>query len=114
MDSAVERQKPRPLSDRAQPVNAAVNPVNTKVFLGTNPTGDSYLPSCPITFSKWSKKYQSIMLDLRPERQDTRSLSETECQFGKLSFFKNSANRGSSCKFFRRGSIFVDIRLGSR
>src|SRR5260370_250066 len=87
-------------------------PVNASAFLATNPTGDSYLPSWPITSSKWSKKYQSILLDARPEWQDTRSLSQTECQFGKLSFFKSAANRGSLCKLFSSGSIFVDIRLG--
>jgi hypothetical protein len=27
-------------------------------------------------------------------------------QVGRLSFFKNSANRGSPCKFFRKGSTF--------
>ena len=35
-------------------------------------------------------------------------------QVGRLSFFKSAANRGSLCKLFSRGSIFVDIRLGSR
>jgi len=72
-------------------------------FLGTNPTND-------ITSSKWSKKYRSITVDGRPEWQDTRSLSETECQFGRLSFFKSAAYRGSWCKFFSRGSTFVSIR----
>jgi hypothetical protein len=54
------------------------------------------------------------------------SLSETEgnpvtmpvfrCarQFGRRSFVKNAANRGSPCKPFSRGSTFVSIRLGSR
>jgi hypothetical protein len=88
--------------------------LTSSAFLRTNPTGDSYLPSCPITSSKWSKKYQSIMLDVRPEWQDTRSLSETECQFGRLSFFKSAANRGSLCKLFSRGSTFVAIRPGPR
>jgi hypothetical protein len=95
-------------------VGRLARPVTTSAFLATNPTGDSYLPSCPITSSKWSKKYQSIMLDVRPEWQDTRSLSEAECQFGRLSFFKNAAYRGSLCKLFSRGSTFVNIILGSR
>ena len=33
-----------------------------------------------------------------------RSLSQTECQFGKLSFFNNAAYRGSLCKLFSSGS----------
>src|SRR5580700_7329112 len=44
------------------------------------------------------------MLDFTPEWQDTRRLSETECQFGRLSFFKSAANRGSLRKLFSRGS----------
>src|SRR5216684_40350 len=44
------------------------------------------------------------LLDARPEWQDTRSLSQTECQFGKLSFFNNAAYRGSLCKLFSSGS----------
>src|ERR1700719_2871349 len=50
---------------------------STLARLGTNPTGDSYLPSCPITSSKCSKKYQSILLGVWPEWQDTQSFSET-------------------------------------
>jgi hypothetical protein len=81
--------------------------VNTSAILGTNPTDD-------ITSRKWLKKYRSITLDGRPEWQDTRSLSETEFQFGRLSLFNNTAYRGSWCKLFRRGSTFVSIRPGLR
>jgi len=102
------------VSAQLQTVRELIGSVNTSAFLRTNPTGDSYLSSCPITSSKWSKKYQSIMLDVRPEWQDTRSLSEAECQFGRLSFFKNAANRGSLCKLFSSGCTFVYIKLGSR
>ncbi len=35
-------------------------------------------------------------------------------QVGKLSFFKNAANRGSLCKLFNRGSTFVSITPPSR
>ena len=35
-------------------------------------------------------------------------------QIGRLSFFKNAANRGSLCKLFSRGSTFVTIRAPSR
>jgi hypothetical protein len=32
------------------------------------------------------------------------------CQFGRLSFFKSAANRGSLCKPFTRGPMFVKIK----
>jgi len=40
--------------------------------------------------------------------------TETECQFGRLSFFKIAAYRGSWRKLFSRGSTFVSIRPGLR
>src|SRR6266852_565616 len=122
LDHERTKKWPLPSSGRSLDLRVTASPARErgsqpgqyKRVLGTNPAGDSYLPSWPITSSKWSKKYQSTLLDARPEWQDTRSLSQTECQFGKLSFFKSAANRGSLCKLFSSGSIFVDIRLGSR
>lgn len=35
-------------------------------------------------------------------------------QFGRLSFFKNAAKRGSPCRFSSRGSKFVKVTLPSR
>jgi signal transduction histidine kinase len=35
-------------------------------------------------------------------------------QFGRFSFFKNAANRGSLCKLLNKGSTFVSIRPPSR
>ena len=35
-------------------------------------------------------------------------------QFGRLSFFKNAAKRGSPCRFFSSGSKFVKVTLPSR
>jgi len=36
-----------------------------------------------------------------------QTLAEIERQFGRLSLFKKAAYRGSLCKFFSRGSIFI-------
>ena len=37
-----------------------------------------------------------------------------ERQFGRLSFFKRAANRGSLCRLFNSGSTFVKIKPSSR
>ena len=48
-------------------------------------------------------------------RPESITLNESIArQVGRLSFFKNAANRGSLCKLFSRGSTFIAIRLGSR
>jgi hypothetical protein len=48
------------------------------------------------------------------DREGQQERATYAIQFGRFSFFKNAANRGSPCKFFSRGSTFVRIRPVSR
>ena len=47
-------------------------------------------------------------------RRHARQADLADFQVGKLSFFKNAANRGSLCKLFSSGSTFVSIRPALR
>ena len=50
------------------------------------------------------------LAEITIRQRQAPTVSETECQFGSLSFFKNAAYRGSWCKFLSRGSIFIWIK----
>jgi len=60
--------------------------------------------------STWYAAPSGALRSVNERSADSVTFSETEPQFGRLSFFKNVANRGSLCKLFSRGFTFVEIR----
>jgi hypothetical protein len=89
---------------KAFDVPAALTTVETKSFSGNMAATARRIPGSAAV-RKTSSCHVKPQAALTPKG---------ERQFGKLSFFKSAANRGSLCKLFSRGSTFVDIMLGSR
>jgi phospholipase C len=98
--------------DSAQQIIAEVGP--TAATFPSEKQLSSWVGACPGDDESAGVNYSHRSPPSCHVKPQAALTPKGERQFGRFSFFKSAANRGSLCKLFSRGSTFVDIILGSR